>query len=136
MTTLDAEAIYTTGGHNALRLAVRGAVRTAKREGRPDSVLVEEVAVPVVRLANRIRNGGDKAEANAILEHAVHDGLPAALLQEAIESAALADFQTADPDVEITVGPHGGLVAGPPPAATDAASTMELANYLRDRLLS
>jgi hypothetical protein len=35
----------------------------------------------------------------------------------------------------VTVGPSGQLRAGPPPAATDAASAIELANYLRNRII-
>jgi hypothetical protein len=135
MTFLNAEDIYAAGGEPAVRLAVRGAIRTLTRDGRANEIL-DEVAVPVVRLANRIRNDGNHGLANTILEHAVHDGIQAAVLADAIERATTTDVTSRYAPPEVTVGPHGGLMVGPPPAATDLASTAALANYIRDRLLS
>lgn len=131
---MNAEEIYAAGGERALRLATRGAVRQLTQQGRVADILVE-VAIPVVRLANRLRAGGDKLTANNILEHAVHDGVQAAVLAEAIQVATGDDFRGDAAPVPLSVGTLG-LIAGPPPAATDLASALALINYLRDRLLS
>lgn len=135
MTVMDAEGIYAAGGPSTLRMATRGAVRVLQREGRMDA-MVPDVAVPLTRLANRLRATGEKAAANSILEHAVHDGVPATALAEAVQVATGDDFrgQFAPPPVQ--VGPNGELRVGPPPAADDLASTIELANYVRDRILT
>lgn len=135
MTVMDAEAVYAAGGAGAIRMATRGAVRQAQREGHPERILTE-VAVPLCRLANRLRAGGDKATANSILEHAVHDGVQAAVLAEAIQIASQEEFLGRWAPPPINVGPRGQLRVGPPPGASDLASAIELSNYVRDRLLS
>jgi hypothetical protein len=135
MTVLNAEDVYAAGGPTALRLACRGAIRLLTQQGRAAEILME-VAVPIVDLANRLRAIGQKAEANGILEHAVHDGIQASVLAEAIEHSTTTTIRADATPAQLSVGPHGGLMAGPPPAATDLGSTMALANYVRDRLLS
>jgi hypothetical protein len=135
VSVMNAEEIYAAGGPGALRLATRGAVKAAQRAGNMAPIL-PEVAVPLVRLANRLRSMGQKAEANSILEHAVHDGVQAAVLAEAVELATSEDHLDQFAPSPIFVGPLGELRAGPPPAADDLASAIELTNYVRDRLLT
>lgn len=131
---MNAEEIYAAGGPSTLRMATRGAVRVLQREGRLQD-MVPEIAVPLTRLANRLRATGDKAAANSILEHAVHDGVPAAALAEAVQVATGDDFLGRYAPAPVTVGPSGELRVGPPPAADDLAGAIELANYVRDRIL-
>lgn len=131
---MDAEGVYSAGGPNALRLATRGAVKLRQREGRTADIL-PEVAVPLGRLANRLRSDGQTSVANTMLEHAVHDGVSAAVLAQGIEQATGEDFLGAYAPPAIEVGPRGDLRVGPPPEATDLASAIELSNYVRNRLL-
>lgn len=133
MAVMDAEGLYSMSP-NALRLATRGAVKTRQREGTMDT-LVAEVAVPLVRLANRVRANGNAAAADSILEHAVHDGIPASALAEAVQAATADDHRDETAPPVITLGPRSELRVGPPPEASDLDSAIELANYVRNRLL-
>lgn len=135
MAVIDAEGIYAAGGPNALRMAVRGGVKQRTREGRVEDVLTE-IAVPVGRLAERLRANGQKAAANSMLEHAVHDGIPAAVLAEGVRLATREDFLGEVAPPPVTTGPKGELRVGPPPEAADLAGAIELANYVRNRLLT
>lgn len=132
---IDAEGIYAAGGGNALRVAVRGTVLRLIREGRQDAILTE-VAVPVVDLANALRKRGDEGQATKLLEHAVHDGVQAAVLAEAVEHSTTATVADRGAPPVVNVDHRGALYVGPPPAAVDLASTLDLTNYLRDRLLT
>jgi hypothetical protein len=132
---LAAEDIFAAGGANALRLATRGAVKQHQRDGTMVD-LVTDVAVPIVRLANRLRDNGDKGTANSILEHAVHDGIPSSILAEAIQIATSDDHLEEFAPPVVQVGPRGELRVGPPAEAHDLASAIQLTNYIRDRLLT
>lgn len=129
-TPIDAEALYASG---ALRPATVGRVNLLKREGRLAMDLSREVARPISRLADNLRRMGEAAEADLILRHAVHDGVEPTFLVVAVRDETKATDLPPPPEDSLEVA-SGVLRGGLPPVATDLASCIELANYLRGRV--
>lgn len=130
MAAIDAEALYADG---TLRAVTSGLVKRYRRLGQVPLILTE-LAIPICRLAESLRRMGQGPEADSVLAHAVHDGIDPSVLAQAVAATAQPDVILPPAIETVTVGPNGELRAGPPPAATDAASAAELANYLRSRL--
>lgn len=99
---IDAEARYAEGSLNGV---VRGLAQRYLREHRLHD-LVPEVAVPVLRLTDRLRATGDSAAADLVLAHAVHNGITPSMLQEAQVMDTTAGQ---DPPDQVTVGPNAAL---------------------------
>ena len=132
MAEFNAEQAYNDG---TLRALTKGLVQRYIREGHALDIL-PDIAVPIVRLSESLRKMGLTAEANSILEHAVHDGVQPQVLAQAMAIFTKQLIAPSPPDETLTIGPLAQIRVGPPPAGTDAASTQELANWLRDRALS
>lgn len=130
MTPIDAVGAYSDG---TLRRVTVGRVQLLRREGRVPDLRVE-VAEPIAELAANLTAAGASAEASTVLEHAIHDGVPAAVMAQAVAAHATKDTQQVALAQTITVGPKGELRAGLPPAATDLSSALNLLNDLRHRL--
>lgn len=104
---IDAEQLYTEGTLNPVIL---GLTRRYQREGRTHD-LVAEVAVPVLRLSDRLRGLGESRAADLLLAHAVHNGLVPSMLQE----ASVMDTNAAKKPIE-------ALAVGHNPAANGAVN--------------
>lgn len=131
MAAIDAEQAYNDG---VLRQIVRGAVRQRLREGRALDIL-PEVAVPVARLADNVRRMGDKATADSILAHAVHDGIGPSVLAEAVRDNTEAAVVLI-PNAGLVIGANAEIISSTPPAASDLSSALTLANYMRAQLIA
>lgn len=131
-TPIDAIAAYDDG---TLRAITRGRVNQLIREGHVTDILTE-VAVPIAQLSEILNRIGETQAASDVLAHAVHDGIKPSVLAQAVALITADKLAPIQPNTSVSVGPLGQVRVGPPPAATNAASTQELANWLRDHTLS
>jgi hypothetical protein len=124
-TPIDADALYAEG---TLRAVTLGLTRRYRREGRFSDVMTE-VAAPIMALGARLKSTGNAVEADQVIAHAVHDGVPPSMLAEAVAHSTVTGAPRAP---AVTVDQSGALVVGVPPPATDLASAIALVNYLRE----
>lgn len=66
-----------------LRLATRGFVEATTWDDEGYERLLQEGALPVIELALALLDEGRRQDADAVLVHAVHDGIPASVIIEA-----------------------------------------------------